>query len=172
MTVQPGLSAASRLSATFQQRKACRKQRIQAPGTWLQPLLVEDYRGDQAGEIDGLEAAWRRNLKLALPDLSAPLEHDILLALREAVLNAMKHGCARLAEKSLRLQISYDRLRQILRVWVEDPGLGHQFDVAAHADSTGLELIDEHRGLIFIMHLAHAVKFERNGATIILEFQL
>ncbi len=138
----------------------------------LQPLLVENYRGDQDYEVDEFAAAWRRNLKLALPELSEMVEHDILLAMREALLNAMKHGCARQAEKTVRVQASYHRLQRLLRVWVEDPGSGHQFDFAAHVDHTAQALIDEHRGLMFIMNLAHAVKFERNGATVIMEFQL
>lgn len=141
-------------------------------GGLLHPILVEHYPGDQGDNIDLLEAGWRRHLKLAVPELSEAAEHDILLAAREAVLNAFNHGCRRRAEKTVRFQMSVHRVRQVIRVWVEDPGLGHQFDSATHADNLAQELIDEHRGLIFIMNLAQTVKHERNGATLILEFQI
>ena len=138
----------------------------------LQPLIVESYRGDKAGEIDTLAAAWRCNLRMAVPDLSEAAEHNILLAAREAMLNAFEHGCQTQAEKTVRFQMSYHHERQTIVIHVEDPGTGHQFDFAAHADNTARELVEEHRGLIFIMNLAHTVKFERNGASVVLEFKL
>ncbi len=141
-------------------------------GEWFQPLVVENYRGDQGGEIDALEAAWRRNLKLALPELSEFAEHDILLGTREAALNAFKHGCRAAPEKNVRLQMSYHRVRRVLQIWVEDPGPGHAFDCSAHLQNKEQDLMDAHRGLFFIVHLAQHVKFERNGATVIMEFHL
>ena len=143
-----------------------------ALGSSWQPLLVEHYRGDQGGEIDGMVSSWRRHLNLALPELGNALEHDVLLATREALLNALRHGCQGQAGASVRFQISFDQSQRILRIWVEDPGAGYQFDYAQHEQDAGEELIDEHRGLIFITHLAHVVKFERGGATLILDFKL
>ena len=141
-------------------------------GELFQPLVVDTYRGDQGGEIDALEAAWRRNLKLALPELGEPAEHDIVLAMREAALNAFKHGCLAAPEKDVRLQINYHRARRVLQVRVEDPGDGHDFDCSAHLQNPAQDLLAAHRGLFFIVHLAQHVKFERNGATIIMEFHL
>jgi len=137
-----------------------------------QPILVENYRGDQGPEIDALVSDWRRNLKLAVPHLSESTEHDVLLASREAVINAIKYGCSGQAEKSVRFQVNYQTTRHTLQVWVEDPGKGHEFDFSAHVKNKELGLMDEHRGLFFIVNLAENVQFERNGATIIMEFQL
>jgi anti-sigma regulatory factor (Ser/Thr protein kinase) len=141
-------------------------------GGHYQPLIVENYRGDQGGQIDALEAGWRRNLKLALPDLSELTEHDILLSAREALINGIKYGCAGDAEKRVRFQMSRHSVRKVLQVWVEDPGPGHDFDCSAHVKNKEQDLMDEHRGLFFIVNLAQNVKFERNGATVIMEFQL
>jgi sigma-B regulation protein RsbU (phosphoserine phosphatase) len=138
----------------------------------LQPLIVADYPGDQEDEIDGLSAGWRRSLKLALPDLTEAAEHDILLATRETMINAMKHGCRGEAHLTVRLQVSYHRLRHFVRVWVEDPGPGHEFDLTAKAENLAQVLTDRHHGLIFITNLAQHVTFERNGATVILDFHL
>ena len=138
----------------------------------LQPLILAHYAGDQEDSIDGLMVGWRRSLKLALPELSEAVEHDILLATRETMINALKHGCRGEAHQSVRFQVSYHRRRHFIRVWVEDPGPGHEFDLTAKADNLAHILTDRHHGLIFITNLAHRVTFERNGATVILDFQL
>ena len=138
----------------------------------LQPLILADYAGDQADGIDELIAGWRRGLRLALPELSEAVEHDLLLATRETVLNAMKHGCREEAQQRVRFQISYHRLRNFLRVWVEDPGPGNEFDLAAKTENLAQVLTDRQHGLVFITHLAQHVAFERKGATVILDFQL
>ena len=138
----------------------------------LQPIILEMYAGNQTPEIDEIAAGWERNFRLAIPQMGDAAEHDILLASREAVLNALKHGCQGRAEKTVRFQASYHRLDHFIRIWVEDPGPGHDFDVNAHAREMAHSLIDEHRGLICIMHLARKVQFERGGATVILDFPL
>lgn len=138
----------------------------------LQPLILEFYQGDQEGMIDDLIAYWRRCLKTALPNLTDELEYNVLIATREAVINAMKHGCRGQADKKVRFQLSYHRLEHFLRVWIEDPGEGHQFDVKTKAGNLAHQLSDEHHGLIFITNLAQNAVFERNGATVILDFKL
>ncbi len=136
------------------------------------PLVLWRYRGDQAAEIDGFAAYWRRSLRLAIPDLSDASEHDIVLATREALLNAMDHGCCGRADLRASLQISYRPRTRTLRVWIDDPGPGHTFDYAAYAEAAANELLTEHRGLIFIHNLANAVRYERNGASIRMDFHL
>ncbi len=135
-------------------------------------LFLADYHGGQAAEIDQLAAAWQRNLQFASADISEATLHDILLAAREAVLNAMKHGCQGDATKRINFQISFLPLKKTVKVWVDDPGSGHQFDFAAHAVTAAEQLIDEHRGLIVMTNLAHALHFERNGASVLMEFKL
>lgn len=136
------------------------------------PLLLAEYHGGQAAEIDDLSDWWLRHLRVAFPQMSDSSEHDVLLAAREAVLNAMEHGCRGEAGLHVRFQISCQPERQLVRIWVEDPGSGHQFDFTAHATNAAEKIIDEHRGLIFITNLAQTVKFERCGATVIMEFKI
>jgi CheY-like chemotaxis protein/anti-sigma regulatory factor (Ser/Thr protein kinase) len=138
----------------------------------VQPLLIESYRGDQSPDIDTFVANWQRHLKFAFPDINETIEHDILLAAREAVLNALKHGCRQQPGKTARFQIAYHSIRDAVRIYIDDPGNGHNFDFAAHDQSTSTELIDEHRGLIFIMNLAQSLKSDRNGASLTLDFNL
>lgn len=136
------------------------------------PLILWRYRGDQAGEIDAMVEYWRKSLRLAIPDLRSDWEHDVLLATREAVLNALVHGCCSRADLRTAVQISYRPSLQTLRVWIEDPGPGHSFDHAAYAGAAATELLIEHRGLIFIHHLASTVRYERNGASLMMDFDM
>ncbi|MBL9120953.1 MAG: response regulator [Phycisphaerae bacterium] len=144
----------------------------QAPEERFQPLLMWRYRGNQSAEIDDLVAYWRRSLRLALPGLVDGKEHDIILATREAVLNAMTHGCGEREDGIAKLQIAYRASTRTIRVWVEDSGSGHAFDRAAHEQSAGDGLVTEHRGLTFIHFLASAVRYERNGASLMMDFVL
>lgn len=137
-----------------------------------QALLLAEYHGGAAAEIDRLAADWRRNLEFAIPNIAEATLHDILLAAREAVLNAMTHGCAGDVAKRLRFQISHRPVKNSVKVWVDDPGGGHAFDFAAHAVAAAENILDTHRGLILMTTLAHAIQFERGGASVAMEFNL
>jgi len=136
---------------------------------YFHPLIMWRYRGDQAADIDDMVAYWRRSLRLALPDLSKDCEHDLLLASREAVLNAMNHGCNADAAFCITYSAAYSPSKGLLRIRVEDPGPGHSFDCTGggRADS---HLRADSRGLMLIQHLASDVRYERNRASIIMDF--
>ena len=142
-----------------------------AAAGFYRPLLLDEYHGAQAGEIDRLVDRWQRHLLLAQPELSEEHLHDIVLATREAVLNAMNHGCGGDASKKIRFQISRLAANNSFKIWIEDPGCGHRFDFLSHEQAAMEMTLAEHRGLIFMVNLADAVSFERNGATVILEFE-
>ncbi len=134
------------------------------------PLVLEETAGDQAGQIDALEQAWRRSVRLALPELAETVQFDLLLSLREAVLNGFQYGCGGAAGKPLRVQLSVQPEMRIIRAWVEDPGCGHDFDLAAHTGASNKMVVDKHRGLLLIHHLTKTVTSERHGATLIMDF--
>ncbi|HTH46597.1 MAG TPA: response regulator [Candidatus Limnocylindria bacterium] len=134
------------------------------------PLLVEVYAGNQAGAVDVAQAYWRRSLELALPELSDATLHDVLLASREAVLNALIHGCRAEAQLSVTFAISACRKKRTLRVCVNDPGPGHSFDIEGF-EQRGIEgLVTAHRGLILMKCLAGSLSTRRNGASVTMDF--
>ena len=135
------------------------------------PLVIERYHGGQVSQIDDLEASWQRSLRLALPELPEAVLHDVLLASREAVLNSLKHGCGGRPERRAKIQISCQAGQQRLRVWVEDEGPGHHFNVPAHEQALAGGALNAHLGLILIQHLAQSVNFERQGASVTMDFQ-
>jgi FixJ family two-component response regulator/anti-sigma regulatory factor (Ser/Thr protein kinase) len=134
------------------------------------PLLLEHYHGGRSAEIDALQTSWQRSLRLALPELSEADAHDILLATREGLLNALVHGCARHADQAATLQIAVGQRSQTVRVRISDPGPGHDFDVAAQARQALQEPLEQHQGLLLMHRLAAHLTVERRGATVIMNF--
>lgn len=136
----------------------------------FRPLLLEAYAGDQAASVDVAQAHWRRSLELALPELSDTTLHDVLLSAREALLNALLHGCRAEPGRSATFAISACRASRALRVCVEDPGPGHSFDIEG-SQERGIEgLVTAHRGLILMKCLAGKLTTRRNGASVTMDF--
>lgn len=140
------------------------------PAGLFRPLILEQYHGGQAGEIDELQAFWRRSLTLAVPELPEARLHDVLLASREALLNALVHGCGGSPELRASFQAAYSASANSIRVRVGDPGPGHHFDLAQRLAQASQELVERHHGLILVKHLANTLEFERNGASVIMDF--
>jgi len=92
-------------------------------------------------------------------------EFEIETALREALANAIVHGCKKDPSKKVQCVVGCDEERGMLIV-VRDPGNG--FDPFAVPDPcTGENVFANHgRGIYLINQLMDEVKFERNGAEI------
>jgi FixJ family two-component response regulator/anti-sigma regulatory factor (Ser/Thr protein kinase) len=136
-------------------------------GIWF-PVLMESYCEADVPEIDESQGRWQRSLKLALPELTESRLFDLLLSVRETVLNGVKHGCAGRPGETCDLAISASTERRIIRVFVSDTGQGHSFDWSTHHQDP--MLADLHRGLALINRLATKVTSERNGADLTLDF--
>ena len=92
-------------------------------------------------------------------------EFEIEMALREALANAILHGCKADPAKKIEISVTGDREQGILIV-VCDPGSG--FDpasVPSPADDSNLHS-DHGRGIFLITKLMDEVTHERNGTVI------
>ncbi len=141
-------------------------------GEGFLPLLVEEYHGGQLDQIDGLQVFWTRSLLFCLPDITPDDTFNVILAAREAVLNALEHGCAGRPEQRAQFGMSFCPGKNLLRLFVSDAGAGHHFDLPKHQAVAASELDDQHRGLVMIHNLASRVVAERNGASLTLDFIL
>jgi len=134
---------------------------LDQPILGLQPLLQDTILSEEHGEIDARQERWRRNLQIAISDISEESMFDILLAAREGVLNALEHGCQ--AGQSAMFQIAYDPDVRKLRLIISDPGSGYEdpgYETRPPDDDFGTF----HRGLRLIGGLAHQVHSKRHGA--------
>ena len=98
-------------------------------------------------------------------EFTAGKEFEIELALREALANAVLHGCKADPSKRIECSVTSDEDQGILIV-VRDPGNG--FDAAKVPCPTNEQnLFSDHgRGIFLINTLMDEVQFERNGAEI------
>ncbi len=135
-------------------------------------LIFQRYLGSQADDVDTLQETWRRSILFALPHFEESRLFDILVCIRETVLNALKHGCNGSADASATLQCTWNPAEKMLRLRVEDPGPGHDFNPIKHQTLTEEELITEHRGLILLQNMADTYQTEKRGSIVILEFFL
>jgi serine/threonine-protein kinase RsbW len=92
-------------------------------------------------------------------------EFEIETALREALANAVRHGCRNDPGKSVEVCVACDDSKGMLII-VRDPGPG--FDPAAIPSPTvGQNLYRHHgRGIYLINQLMDEVSFEKNGTEI------
>jgi len=92
-------------------------------------------------------------------------EFEVETALREALANAVKHGCGHDPAKEVRCQVVCDLTRGMLIV-VSDPGEG--FDPATVPSPLhGQDLYRDHgRGIYLINRLMDEVRYERGGTEI------
>lgn len=97
--------------------------------------------------------------------IGAAKDLEIETALREAVANAIKHGCRGDVSKFIQCRVAFEKGGSILIV-VRDPGPG--FNPGDLPDpTTGEHLLENHgRGIFLINKLMDEVKFERNGSEI------
>jgi serine/threonine-protein kinase RsbW len=96
---------------------------------------------------------------------AAAKELEIETALREALANAIKHGCLGDPTKFVQCSVVFEDDHSVLLV-VSDPGPG--FNAKGLPDPTeGEHLYENHgRGIYLINHLMDEVRFKRGGAEI------
>jgi FixJ family two-component response regulator/anti-sigma regulatory factor (Ser/Thr protein kinase) len=133
-------------------------------------ILFQELAAAEAAAIDRQQDSWRRTLTFAVQEISGEALYRILLATREAVLNALTHGCGADPADRARLQMTWMPVTHRLVVRVADPGPGHTgWDGALNRDA---EFGEAHRGLALMRACATRVVHERRGAVLRLEFAL
>ena len=95
-------------------------------------------------------------------------EFEVETALREALANAIIHGCGRDPGKEVEFVVACDEERGMLIV-VRDPGPG--FDpTALPSPVAGQQVFETHgRGIYLINQLMDEVRFEKGGTEIIMK---
>jgi serine/threonine-protein kinase RsbW len=118
------------------------------------------------GRLDAITPAVERLLAEAgTMECSVGKEFEIETALREALANAIRHGCANDETKTVEVCVACDEAKGMLIV-VRDPGPG--FDPGEIPSPTVGQNVYRHhgRGIYLINQLMDEVSFGRNGTEI------
>ncbi len=137
----------------------------------FEPILSEHYAGTEVEHIDHLQSNWRRSVNFAMGDRLGDRLYDLLICVREGMLNALVHGCERSPEKFAHLQISVNEAKNILRIYIDDPGKGHQFDLEERLKEIRIET-GKHLGLGIIQHLSDEFAIENKGTSLVFDFEI
>jgi anti-sigma regulatory factor (Ser/Thr protein kinase) len=132
------------------------------------PILMESYPGDSVSEIDAIEDSWTRSISNAVPGIPDDKLYALLLTAREAMLNALKHGCGGSHENSATLHVHYSQRANTLRLMVADPGEGYYDNFLTDPDPD-MEM-ERHSGLVLIRNFPDRIWTERNNATVFADF--
>ena len=100
--------------------------------------------------------------------LDEDLYGNIMIAVTEAVNNAIKHGCKGNSDKSVSIALSFTD--NAIKFRVEDDGAG--FDYNNLPDPTAPENLEKPsgRGIFLMKHLSDEVDFLDNGRVVELSF--
>lgn len=137
----------------------------------FRPILSEHYAGTEVDHIDHLQSTWRRSINFALDNQMGDRLYDLLICIREGMLNAFIHGCERSPDKFAHLQISVDEGESLIRVRIDDPGRGHAFDLEQRLEELSEEK-GKHLGLGIIHHLSDEFQIENEGTTLMFDFRI
>jgi anti-sigma regulatory factor (Ser/Thr protein kinase) len=69
------------------------------------------------------------------------------------------------------LQISINEDKDVLRVYIDDPGKGHEFDLVSRLERLGKER-GENLGLGIIQHLSDQFNVENKGTSLVFDFKI
>jgi len=119
-----------------------------------------------AGRLEAISPAVERMMvEVRAMECSRGKEFEIETALREAIANAVRHGCGNDATKEVEACVACDEARGMLIV-VRDPGPG--FDPGEIPSPTvGQKIFRAHgRGIYLINQLMDEVSFEKGGTEI------
>ncbi len=137
------------------------------------PIFCEAVPGDIGEKVDALQEELNRNLVLALEGIAPDTVDVLCLCAREAVINAAAHGCGGRADLKADLLVEYHACPEpLVRVIVDDPGLGYQHRPPQEPQDllTGEGHVS--LGLTVIRSLAQSVRECRNGARLEMDFLL
>jgi len=119
--------------------------------------------------VDSYQRTWEAWLSANIPNMEESFTTELLLCVREALINADKHGCNGALGKRVGLIMSHDNKRRSIRICVSDPGVGHKYNINAPVSQQDHEL-GKHLGLMLIHGLASSVRFFDQGSTIEFDF--
>jgi len=139
------------------------------------PILNKRIKGDQIDIVDVSQEWIESSLKYALPEIGTDKLYDIIICIREALLNALTHGCKGLPDNFCDLRITYKPTSKVIRIRVKDSGDGHDFNYLEDAGDANREEPDptkRNTGFILLRELPDNIITESRGRFLTMDFEV
>lgn len=94
---------------------------------------------------------------------------DILVALQEALVNAVVHGCKNDPSKVIRCSVEVDA--DTITIVIRDPGEGFESAAVTDVSDDGVNLTNHGRGILLMRALMDEVSYSRGGSQLTLKKQ-
>ena len=135
-------------------------------GFWY-PLFNEEYFGNSYENIDKLQEIWGNSLRLIFSDKKNEPINEILLCLREGVLNALLHGCKRSVEKKCCLRATYCPVHETLHIEIEDQGCGFDANLENFNKTNHQSL-----GILIMQSYSQNLVYTKGGRQLTMDFTI
>lgn len=135
----------------------------------LDMFFNESYYARNYKDIDFIGETWRGILECRFPELSTEKVFDILLLLREVVLNGIQHGCKG-SSMPCELYLYEVDDGDAVRIFFRDYGSGHQDNFLINDDLGNLD--ERNAGLMLIKSISDKIEVFKNGAELLLDISL
>ncbi len=136
------------------------------------PIVSLEIPGDTVSEIDQWQEYFENSLRIVLEEIGIETLSEILLCLREGVINALKHGCQGLSEEKVLVQISLSPDRRELHATIKDSGEGHSFNPSSYNEKASQQLSPHYGGLFMIDTIPQVSEVVERGSRVNMQFCL
>jgi serine/threonine-protein kinase RsbW len=92
---------------------------------------------------------------------------DILVALQEALVNAVLHGCKNDPSQIVRCSVEVDA--DAITIVIRDPGEGFESAAVTDVSDDGINLTNHGRGILLMRGLMDEVSYSRRGSQLTLK---
>jgi serine/threonine-protein kinase RsbW len=117
------------------------------------------------GDRESLVASRKAVMDFIAPHCSGEFEEvDILVAVQEALANAVVHGCRNDPSKTIHCSVVIDP--SAFTITVRDPGLGFDAEAAVRAVESGTNITPTGRGILLMRSLMDEVVYRNGGAEV------
>ena len=115
------------------------------------------------GNAQSMSAARDAVMGFIQPHCASEMEEtDILIALQEALANAVVHGCQNDPSKNVFCRVEVDA--DAFTITVRDPGPGFDVDAATQATEAGANFTTHGRGICLMRSLMDEVVYRKGGS--------
>lgn len=116
-------------------------------------------------DVDSMTQARDSVIEFVKPYFGSEVEEiDVLIALQEALANAVVHGCRNDPSKIISCSVKVDR--SAITITIRDPGPGFDVDAVTQSSEAGTNMTDHGRGIALMRSVMDEVAYRNGGSEV------